>query len=240
MLDEAHRRLLRWREGASRPSSTPLAVDGTLADLAVAGDGTAYVLEPATASHNSLVREFAPNGSAIGSVATAERASELRLGPQGPVLLGEGSNQWAEAASGGKLLSPSLQPKTGRTGRPLPGGGSVVVLRRENEIRVAVTSSRGASRSWRITSDTPIAEVQLAEPLGTDLVLVARVYTDGRDEFVALVLGNKGLVRSFSLDPADWAETSPLSRFRLVGPSLYQLGSTPAGLFVDRFDLEAR
>jgi hypothetical protein len=53
------------------------------------------------------------------------------------------------------------------------------------------------------------------------------------------VLGNRGLVRTFSLDSADWAEAAPLSRFRLVGHFLYQLGSTPAGLFVDRFDLEA-
>ena len=60
------------------------------------------------------------------------------------------------------------------------------------------------------------------------------------DEFVALVLGDKGLVRQISLASADWAETAPLGRFRLVGRSLYQLGSTPTGAFVDRFDLEVR
>jgi hypothetical protein len=43
-----------------------------------------------------------------------------------------------------------------------------------------------------------------------------------------------------SLDSVDWAETAPLSRFRLRGSSLYQLGSTSAGLFVDRFDLEVK
>jgi hypothetical protein len=89
-------------------------------------------------------------------------------------------------------------------------------------------------------SETALAEVQLAEPSGQHLVLVVRVFTDNEDEFVALVLGNEGLVRKFSLDPADWAETAPLSRFRLVGHSLYQLGSTSAGAFVDRFDLEVR
>lgn len=54
-----------------------------------------------------------------------------------------------------------------------------------------------------------------------------------------LVLDEDGVRRSLSLDSADWAETSPLSRFRLVGSELFQLGSTPAGVFVDRFDLEA-
>ena len=57
---------------------------------------------------------------------------------------------------------------------------------------------------------------------------------------MALVLGPGGLVRSVSLDSADWAESAPLSRFRLLGSSLYQLGSTREGLFVDRFDLEVK
>jgi hypothetical protein len=93
-------------------------------------------------------------------------------------------------------------------------------------------------RGWRVHSSTPLAEVQLAEPLGDGLLLVARTYTDTRDEFVAARLGRRGLVSSLSLDSADWAETAPLSRFRLAGSSLYQLGSSPAGVRVDRFDLE--
>ena len=55
-----------------------------------------------------------------------------------------------------------------------------------------------------------------------------------------MILDRKGLADRFTLDAADWAETAPLSRFRLVGKSLYRLGSTPAGVFVDRFDLEVR
>ena len=96
------------------------------------------------------------------------------------------------------------------------------------------------TRSWRLTSATPLAEVQLAEPIGQRLVLVVRMYEDDVDEFAVLTLDRKGLVDRFTLDAADWAETAPLSRFRLVGKSLYRLGSTPAGAFVDRFDLEVR
>ena len=69
---------------------------------------------------------------------------------------------------------------------------------------------------------------------------MTRVFTDVRDEFVVLVLDRRGVVQRFALDSASWAETAPLSRFRLRGNSLYQLGSTPAGLFVDRFDLEVK
>ncbi len=87
-------------------------------------------------------------------------------------------------------------------------------------------------------SGTPVAEVQLAEPIGARLLLVVRLYTDDRDEFAALILGSAGLVQKLSLSSADWAETAPLSRFRLMGSSLYQLGSTPDGVFVDRYDLK--
>ena len=112
------------------------------------------------------------------------------------------------------------------------------MLRRGSEIRALSINANGTRRAWRITSATPLAEVQLAQPMGPGLLLVARVYTDSRDEFVALVLGSEGLIRKLSLSSADWAETAPLSRFRLVGSSLYQLGSTASGVFVDRYDLD--
>ena len=82
--------------------------------------------------------------------------------------------------------------------------------------------------------------MQLAEPLGNQLVVVFRVYDDHSDEFHALVLDRTGIVQQFAVEAADWAETAPLSRFRLVGGHLYQLGSNPSGPFVDRYDLEVR
>jgi hypothetical protein len=114
------------------------------------------------------------------------------------------------------------------------------VFRRENEVRVALVSGTNVVRSWRVTSDTPLAEVQLAEPQGQRLVLVVRVYEGAGNEFAVLTLGRDGLVDRFALDTVDWAETAPLGRFRLVGRSLYRLGSSAGGAFVDRFDLEVR
>jgi hypothetical protein len=52
------------------------------------------------------------------------------------------------------------------------------------------------------------------------------------------VLDGDRLSEQFSVDAAQWAESAPLARFRLAGARLYHLGSTPAGAFVDRFDLE--
>ena len=55
---------------------------------------------------------------------------------------------------------------------------------------------------------------------------------------VVLVLRQRGATKRFAVEPSEWAESAPLARFRLAGSSLYQLGSTAAGAFVDRFDLK--
>ena len=125
-------------------------------------------------------------------------------------------------------------------GRPVKNGDLVIVFRTESEVRAALVDPlRRQRRAWRITSDTSLAEVQLAEPVGPRLVLVTRVYSDSADEFEVIVLGAQGLVRRFSVDSVDWAETAPLARFRLVGGSLYRLGSNANSAFVDRFALGA-
>ncbi len=242
VLDEANKRLLRWGPNASTPVRVPLGSDGALADMAVAADGTVYLLESANAPVASpLVRIFGADGAAEGTIEVAERtASQIRMGPRGPFVLQHPSSQWMPVAEDGSALAVQAQRRGGRAGRPLPGGGEVVVLRRGSEILAALVGAGGVRRSWRISSETPLAEVQLAEPLGNRLVLVARVYTDDASEFLALLLDQNGIVQRFAVEAADWAETAPLSRFRLAGSSLYQLGSTPAGLFVDRFDLEVR
>lgn len=239
VLDQVHRRLLGRSADGSAATIVPIGIDGTIADIAVAPSGTTYVLETERADHRPLLRAFAPSGEARGATEIGERtASELRIGPGGPIVLQQPSSEWVPVLVGGaNPASTSTQTAVGQPGRTFPGGGNVIVLRRGSEIRALAISASGARRAWRVTSTTPVAEVQLAEPIGARLVLVVRLYTDGRDEFAALVLGSAGLVEKLSLSSADWAETAPLSRFRLVGSSLYQLGSTPDGVFVDRYDL---
>jgi hypothetical protein len=242
MLDEAHRRLLRWARGATTPARVPISVDGRLADMILGDDGSLYVLESvAGPGHRPLVRRFDEYGRELDAVETAERTpSQIQLGPSGPVVLQQPSGQWMPVAMDGSPLAPERQRSAGSNGRPLRGGGEIVVLRRGNEIRVAAVVNGRVRGGWRITSQTPVAEVQLAQPLGRHLVLVVRLYTETSAEFAVLILDQHGLTRRFALDAADWAETAPLSRFRMVDGSLYRLGSDPNHAFVDRFDLEVR
>jgi hypothetical protein len=242
VLDQVHRRVLRFDRGAARPAEIRVSVNGTLADLVAADDGSLYVLETtAPPGRNSIVRRFDDRGRELEAIETAERApSQIELGAQGPVVLGSTSHHWLPVMVGGTPATPAEQAARGRAGRRFRSGVEVVVFRHENEVRVALVSGEKVTRSWQLSSDTSLAEVQLAEPAGQRLVLVVRVHDEARDEFAVLILGRRGLVDHFALDTADWAETAPLGRFRLVGRSLYQLGSTPSGAFVDRFDLEVQ
>ncbi|MEP6893680.1 MAG: hypothetical protein ABI927_07860 [Gaiellaceae bacterium] len=241
VLDDAHKRLLRFASGApSTPTAIAVGVRGTIADLAVRSDGGTYVLESvAEPGQTPLLRSFDSTGQQVGLWHTAEAlANKLRLGPTGLQALEYPASQWMPLATGGGQVSAATQLAQGRAGRAVAGGRELVAQREGNEARVALVDSTGVVKSWRIRSATPLAEIQLAEPLGTRVVVVLRAYTDANAAFDVLVLGNLGLVQHFAVVAADWAETAPLSRFRLVGSSLYHLGSTPTDMFVDRFDLE--
>jgi hypothetical protein len=240
VLDQANHRMLHWRKGARAPVPVPLSVAGTLADMTAGNDGSIFVLETTPRSgRNPLVRRFDDGGRELEAVETAERSpAQIRMGPSGPLVLGHASHHWMPLSVNGTPASPADQLRHGRSSRPLSGGGELIVFRHGNELRIALIQGRNVTESWRLTSDTSMAEVQLAEPMGQRLLVVVRLYDDRSDEFAVLILDRTGLVDRFTLDAADWAETAPLSRFRLVRGSLYQLGSTAAGMFVDRYTLE--
>jgi hypothetical protein len=239
MLDQVNGRVQRWL--GARAATTALAVSGGLADLAVEPDGTIDVLEPPDRTTRAgVLRSFGRDGTLRWTERLSDRTwAKLELGPDGPVVQQQPSEQWLPVAARGIPLDPESQARRGRPGRPLGMGREVVVQRvGAGELRLAETAGNAIVRAWRIGSATPLGEVQLAEPLGSKIVAVAKTYTEDRDEFLVLVLDRTGLVQRFALESAQWAEAAPLARFRLAGSSLYQLGSSPAGAFVDRFDLE--
>ena len=244
VLDEAHRRLLRFDAGRpGSPTAIPVDVRGTIADVRSRTDGGADVLESVAApGETPVLHSFDASGRATGAWHTAEAtASALRLGLNGPQVLEYPAGQWMAIASNQAESGPAArtaQLDAASVGPTLSGGRSIVAQREGAEARIALVDARGVTASWRIKSSTPLAEIQLAEPIGTKVVVVLRTYTEASDEFVALVLGPRGAERQVSIASRDWAETAPLSRFRLVGSALYHLGSTPTGMFVDRFDLE--
>jgi hypothetical protein len=239
VLDQVHTRVERW--SGSGAKATTVEVSGGLADFALEPGGTMDVLEPPSRiSPAPVVRSFRADGTSRWAQRLSDRTwAKLAEGPAGPVVQQQPSEQWLPVAEHGTALSRPAQAGHGRPGRPVANGREVVVERvGSGELRLAELLGDAVVRSWRITSATPLGEVQLAEPHGNHLVVVAKTYTDDRSEYVVLVLDRSGIVNSFAVESLEWAESAPLARFRLAGSSLYRLGSTRAGLFVDRFDLE--
>jgi hypothetical protein len=239
LLDQVNGRIQRWVRG--RPSSTSLAVSGGLADLAVEPDGSVDVLEPPNRTRRvPVLRSFDRSGTLKWTQRLSDRTwAKLAIGPGGPVVQQAPSEQWLPAGLAGAALDRTDQARLGRPGRPLANGREVVVERvGAGELRLAELAGSALHRAWRISSTTPLGEVQLAEPMRDRLVVVVKAFTDDRSEFLVLVLDGSGLVKQLSVDASQWAETAPLARFRLEGSSLYRLGSTSAAASVDRYDLE--
>lgn len=239
MLDQVNARAERWHHG--RVSVVSLAVSGGLADFGVEPDGTMDVLEPPNrATPAPLLRSFGADGTPRWTQRVADRTwAKLAIGPDGPAVQQQPSEQWLPAAERGAPLGRSAQSVRARPGRPLAGGREVVVDRvGSGELRLAELTGNAMGGGWRITSATPLGEVQLAEPYRGGLLVVAKTYTEERAEYLVLVLDGSGLVAAFSVQSLEWAESAPLARFRLAGSSLYRLGSAPTGAFVDRFDVE--
>jgi hypothetical protein len=239
LLDQVNRRAEQWARG--RIEEVPLAVSGGLADFAVEPDGTLDVLEPPNRlTPVPLLRSFRGDGASKWTQRLADRTwAKLARGPEGPLVQQQPSEQWLPGAEHGNALGRGAQAERGRPGRAGAHGRELVVDRvGSDELWIAELAGNTVLRGWRITSATSLGEVQLAEPRGDGIVVVLKAYTEERAEYVVLELSQSGATVRFSVKPFEWAESAPLARFRLVGSSLYQLGSTAAGAFVDRFDLK--
>jgi hypothetical protein len=246
LLDEANSRMLEFT-GSGAPAAIALpGLARVRADLRVnESSGNAYVLETANSTLSKpLLRAYTLQGDPLGTSVVADSvATQVRLAGTTAYVAEYPSSMWAPVLqnNGRTPVDATTQFLRAASGAPL-SGGNVVVLSMGNEIRVGTYAPVGNTYQFttvRITSTTPVADIQLAQPLPSGrLLLVFSVYTDVEHEYEAVVVDSSGgLVDRFALPAADWAQSMPLSRFRLVGSSLYELGSTEDGVFVDRYDL---
>jgi hypothetical protein len=225
VLDSVNGRVARWANGHGE--SVALGDTPELADFAAEPDGSFDVLD----TDNTLHR-YRSDGTQKWAQKLADRTwAKLDRGAE---VLQQPSEQWMPVADGGVPLARDAQKRAGHAGHR----GLLVDRVGEGQLRIAEVRGNALLCGWRITSDTPLGEVQLAQAQGNRVVVVMRVYTDDRDEFVVLVLDSHGLEHRFSVASDTWTETAPLARFRLARGALYRLRTTPAGAFVDRYELE--
>jgi hypothetical protein len=234
LLDQVNRRLVVLRRGA-RAAHIPIEFSGGEGDLAVGGDGTIYVLD---SSAKPIVRTFTAEGASIAAGRLAEPTADMvRVGPKGPLVHSYPSEMWLPVGSGRPPLAPGRQLASARAARTARGGVGVVVHASPAEVRLALVRGERVEHAWALRGETSFGEVQLAEPYGDGMLVVVRLWNERNAEFRVLQLSTEGLVRSFDVDPAEWAESASLSRFRLHGSTLYQLRSDPSGVEIAKFEI---
>lgn len=233
VLDQVNDRLASYSPGAP-PRYVPIAFSGGEGDFALGADGTAYVLDHGV---QPVVRSYSPSGALAATTAVGAGADMLRAGPAGALLHAYPGDHWLPVGGPGALLQPGQQAARARAGRLAGGGVEVVVHGSRTDALFALVRGTQVTRAWRVSSATSLGEIQLAEPFGDGIVVVLRVWTETKAEFVALVLTPSGLAGSFALAASQWAESAALGRFRLEGETLYQLRSTPAGAEIVTFAL---
>jgi hypothetical protein len=233
VLDQVNRRLVVVR--GERRSELPIEFAGGEGDLALGPDGAIYVLDAAS---QPVVRGFTPAGYPIASTPLAEPVADMvRAGPNGPLVHSYPSEMWLPTGHGRPPLTPEQQVAAARGARSVGGGFGVVVSAKPTEARLALVRGGHVVHAWLLRGSARLGEIQLAEPYRDGLLVVVRLWAEKRAEFRVLRLTPDGLVESFTVDRAEWAEAASLSRFRLRGSKLYQLRSAPSGVEIAAFEI---
>ncbi len=211
VLDQVNHRLAVLRHGG-RAAHVPIEFSGGEGDIAVDRTGAIYVLDSAS---KPMVRAFTAAGASIAATPVAEPTADMiRVGPSGPLVHSYPSDMWLRTGPGRPPLGPEQQLASAQAAR-----------------------STGGVHAWLLRGESSFGEVQLAEPYGDGMVVVVRLWNEKHAEFRVLRLAPEGLVQSFDVAPAEWAESASLSRFRLHGSTLYQLRSDPSGIEIATFEI---
>src|SRR6185437_8176305 len=153
LLDSVNGRIIRLGHGTRQ--LVAVSGDMRLADFAAEPDGSFDVLD----LHGEL-RRFRHDGTPAWTQRLADR-TWVKLG-RGATVLQEPSEQWMPLAEGGSPLARSEQARAAHADKPLQSGRGVLVERiGTDELRIAEVRGHSPLRSWRITSETPLGEVQL-------------------------------------------------------------------------------
>lgn len=234
LLDQVNDRLVVLRRG-DEPAQIPIECSGGEGDLAVADDGTVYVLD---SSAKPMVRAFTAAGAPIAAVRLAEPIADMvRVGPSGPLVHSYPSEMWLPTGAGRPPFAPARQLLSARAARSARGGLGVVVHASPSEVGLALVRGDHVEHAWLLRGETSFGEVQLAEPYGSGMIVVVRLWDENHAVFRVLRLAPEGVVQTFDVTPAEWAESGSLSRFRLHGNTLYQLRSGPSGIEIAKFEI---
>ena len=237
LLDAEQDRLAVFSDGNLRLEILlRLASEG---DVAVAGDGTAYVLD--VDNGMARVRAVSPSGTAGSPVPVGDAlSSNLRAGGTAVYANLLPLDAWVPIPNG--LDTPGEVPLRMFVGRPVAAGHELLRVGTSTGIRLGQASGETVSNAVEIQSAASLGEVALAEPDGAGgywcVVRVWREEPAPADQYQVVHVKGAEILESFAVDARQYADVPPLSRFRLGRDGdLYQMSTTPAGVRILRYDL---
>jgi hypothetical protein len=208
------------------------------ADLAMTAQGVAYVAHMVRGAVG--VTRLGPSGRSLGTVSL------------GPSVLSQvrtaGQSAYAEVLPLDAWVRVPRKPGSASklapiTGRPLLSGGRLLRVGTERHVRLGIVRAGTVHGAVQLRSSERFGEVALAEPDGSGgYVVVVRTWQwrpRPADQFQVVRISNGLVAQTFAVSSRSFADTPPLSRFRLGDDGrLYQLVSTPAGIRIVRFELK--
>lgn len=241
LLDTEQDRLAVF-SGGELLRGVPLALDAD-ADVSVASDGTAYVLE--VRNDVAEVRAISPFGTVepARSLGEALSAHVRTVGDKAYANLLP-ADVWVQVPSGTDALQTALPSET-FIGAPIGGEAQLVRIGTTESLRLGMVSGDGVSNPVEIRSGTDLGEVALAEPDGNGgywcVVRVWREDPTPAHQYQVVHISGDRIVETFAVSAEQFADTPPLSRFRLGHDGhLYQLTTSPSGVRIVHFDLGGR
>jgi len=211
------------------------------ADIAITPRGAAYVLDQAGSSLR--VRRIDPAGRPASSASAGPGIlSQIRTVGEQAFVNVLPMDAWVRVGAGGPNGALRIERSHPTVARPLAGGSGLLRVGSENGVRLGRLAGGVVGDAVELRSTQSLGEVALAEPDGPHgcivVVHVWRTAPTPADQYQVLRVAGGRVVESFAAGDQRFAETAPLSKFRLgLDGHLYQMTDQPDGVRIVRYDL---
>jgi hypothetical protein len=202
-------------------------------DVAVTPKGVSYVL----AQHRSAlgVQRIDRRGRPASAVPMGNGIlSQIRTVGDQPYHDVLPLDAWMPVAGSGSAGGPLVA-------RPLGSGDGLLRVATESTVRLGMVRGSAVQNAVELRSSERFGELALVEPDGHGgywaVVRVWRAGPQPADQYEVVHESGGRVVESFAVADRRFAESGPLSKFRLGPGGLYQMMSEPAGLRIVRYDL---
>jgi hypothetical protein len=208
-------------------------------DVAVRSDGTASVLDQQ--GRSLVVRRIGRRGALTGTTTLGDGIlSQVRAGGSGAFVHVVPLNEWVSADADGTGEADDSIPSVAQ---PVGLGQGLLKVTNGTYLRLGTVRRGRVVNAVELRASKHLGEIALAEPDGGGgYWAVVRIWQEQpvpADQYQVMHVVGAHVVSTFAVPDREFAETAPLSVFRLGSDgTLYQLASFPNGIRILAYPLE--